>query len=225
MDEVLRTLYAWCLSNEVPIMGHASPSNGPCDGPPNKCVGPNNPFSKLTLAEHWERVPAEFPGIRVNFGHFGYIDPGHNSQEKRFSDYMNRPTGKFLYADSAYMADLLTNPKKLGAHLLLILQYSSNNGDAALAQRLMYGTDWEMIVREGKTSDRYLERFEEIFRWLDQQNLGSEGKLSNRFFGVNAAIFLGLRKGQLNRNRLDAYYGSGPKPAWMSKVDNLSLVA
>jgi len=161
----------------------------------------------------------------VNFGHFGYTNLGHYRQEKLFSDYMNRPSGQFLYADSAYITDVLTQQPQLRDYLISILQYSSGHGDAALAQRLMYGTDWEMIVREGRTSDRYLERFEAIFESLDQLNLGAEGKLSDRFFGVNAAIFLGLRKGQPNRKRLDAYYGSGPKPAWMTKVDSLAIVA
>jgi Amidohydrolase len=225
MDEALRALYAWCRSNEVPVMAHATPSNGPCEGPPSACGGPQNVFSKLTLARHWESVPASFPGIRLNFGHFGYTDLGNSRQEKLFSDYMARPSGQFLYADSAYITDALTQQTGLRAYLTSILQYSSGNGNAALAQRLMYGTDWEMIVREGPTSDRYLERFEAIFRSLDQLNLGAQGKLSDRFFGINAAIFLGLKKGQLNRNRLDAYYGNGPKPAWMSKVDGLALVA
>jgi hypothetical protein len=49
--------------------------------------------------------------------------------------------------------------------------------------------------------------------------LGAKGKLSDRFFGINAAVFLGLGTGQKNRLRLDSYYAIGPKPAWMLKVD------
>lgn len=76
------------------------------------------------------------------------------------------------------------------------MQYSKNKGGAALAQRLMYGTDGEMVVLEGPKSEQYLQRFEDVFSVLDEQSLGAEGKLSDRFFGVNAAIFLGLKTGQ-----------------------------
>src|SRR5262249_28223436 len=85
MDDALRSLYAWCLSNGVRIKAHASPSNGPCDGPPSTCNGLHNVFSKLTLAKHWESVPANFPGIRLNFGHFGYTNLDHDWQERLFS--------------------------------------------------------------------------------------------------------------------------------------------
>src|SRR6266702_240255 len=68
MDDALSNLYSWCLANGVPIMGHASATNGPSDSPNN------NDFQNLTLAKHWEPVPAKFLGIRVDFGHYGYID-------------------------------------------------------------------------------------------------------------------------------------------------------
>lgn len=83
-----------------------------------------------------------------------------------------------------------------------------------------------MIIIEGLGSEQYLQRFEAMYAELDHDpTLGADGKLSDRFFGVNASIFLGLREGQANRNRLDAYYGLAPKPPWMSKVDNLTLVS
>ena len=88
----------------------------------------------------------------------------------------------------------------------------------------MYGTDWEMIVREGRTSGDYLTRFETMFAALDPQDLGAKGRLSDQFFGVNAATFLGLGVNEPNRIRLDQYYGLGPKPAWMSKVDRVPAV-
>lgn len=45
--------------------------------------------------------------------------------------------------------------------------------------------------------------------------------LSRKFFGLNAASYLGLRKGERNRTRVDAFY---PKhgvstPDWMRKLD------
>ncbi len=48
-----------------------------------------------------------------------------------------------------------------------------------------------------------------------------KGKLSHRFFGVNAVNFLGLGPNQPARMRLDKYYSLSSKPAWMAKVDKL----
>ena len=89
----------------------------------------------------------------------------------------------------------------------------------------MYGTDWEMVVLEGSMSGEYLARFEAMYRALDRdKSLGADGTLSNRFFGINAAKFLGLGIGQPNRRRLDQYYNLSSKPAWMAKVDSLAAI-
>jgi hypothetical protein len=138
---------------------------------------------------------------------------------------MNVTSGEYLYADSAYFADLLSRQPELQTYLSTLMKHSKKKAAAALAQRLMYGTDWEMVVLEGPKSEQYLQRFEDLFSVLDRQSLGAQGKLSDRFFGVNAAIFLGLGTGQPNRQRLDRYYGLGPKPAWMAKVDRVAAAA
>jgi hypothetical protein len=46
--------------------------------------------------------------------------------------------------------------------------------------------------------------------------------LRARFFGQNAASFLGLERGQANRSRLEKFYDAKdmPQPVWMSKVDD-----
>ena len=77
-----------------------------------------------------------------------------------------------------------------------------------------------MILREGRTSDDYLTKFEKMYASIDR-NLGAKGTLSRQFFGVNAANFLGLGPNQPARMRLDNYYKLSPKPAWMAKVDKL----
>jgi hypothetical protein len=216
LDNALSDLYGWCQTNGVPIMAHTSPTNGPSIA-----------FEGLTKTKYWRKVRDDFSGIRVDFGHFGDSDlvDDKGLRARHLSDLMDQTNGQFLYADSAYFADLLSRQPELQTSLTMLLQYSKNKGSAALAQRLMYGTDWEMVVLEGPRSEQYLQRFEDVFNVLDKQSLGAEGKLSDRFFGVNAAIFLGLRTGQPTRQRLDRYYGLGSKPAWMSKVDKLIPLA
>jgi hypothetical protein len=116
----------------------------------------------------------------------------------------------------------LDQEPSLEAFLTTLYKETSGKGDAALARRLMYGTDWEMIVREGGTSDDYLKKFEKMYTSIDR-NLGAKGTLSRQFFGVNAANYLGLGPNQPARKRLDQYYNLSLKPAWMAKVDKLPL--
>jgi hypothetical protein len=210
LDNALATLYYWCLHNGVPIMGHSSRTSGPSDA-----------FQNLAGAEHWGPIPNQLAGIRIDFGHFGLKDLGKDDQEIRLASYMDVANGNFLYADAGYFSEVLSQASSLQAFLTTLYRATRRKGDAALAQRLMYGTDWEMIVREGPTSSSYLEDFEKMFAVLDHEDLGAKGKLSDRFFGVNAATFLGLGPNQPTRTRLDRYYGLSSKPAWMSKVDKL----
>jgi hypothetical protein len=207
MDDALSGLYAWCVSNGVPIMAHSNHSNGPSDA-----------FEDLASARNWRGVTG-IDGIRINFGHFGNNRLSGDSQE--FCNYMNTTTGRYLYADAAYFSEILDQPTKLKNFLMRLYRDTKSKGDAALAQRLMYGTDWEMIVREGRSSGDYLARFETMFSELDSYDLGAKGHLSDRFFGANAAMFLGLGPNEPNRIRLDRFYGLSAKPAWMSKVDRL----
>jgi hypothetical protein len=219
LDSALSKLYKWCLADGVPIMAHTSPTNGP-----------SKSFEGLSKTKYWQAVCNYFGGIRIDFGHFGDTDlvDDKGRHARHLSDLMTAEpssAGEFLYADSAYFVDLLSRPIELELYLTSLMRESATKGDAALAQRLMYGSDWEMLVMEGAKSEQYLLRFEAMYDVFDRDvTFGAKGKLSDRFFGINAASFLGLRARQPNRNRLDVYYGPGPKPAWMSKVDELTLM-
>jgi predicted TIM-barrel fold metal-dependent hydrolase len=211
LDDALAKFYSWCVNNGVPIMGHSSTTNGASDD-----------LQNLASAAHWASIPKTFPGIRINLGHFGDNASNGKRQEKEFAGYMDNSDGRFLYADAAYFSEVLSEPAKLKAYLASLLS-DFNKPDAPLSQRLMYGTDWEMIVREGRTIKNYLLNFEDIIGALDRPPVGGNGKLSNQFFGANAATFLGLGLNRPNRLRLDRYYGLGPKPAWMTKVDRIPV--
>ncbi|HMM90753.1 amidohydrolase family protein [Bradyrhizobium sp.] len=209
LDQVLVALYSWCQTNGVPIMAHTSASNGPA-----------LKFDRLTYAEYWGNVARAFPALRVDFGHFGVTSLASAAQPDALADLM--PDGEYLYADSGYFSEVLSEQAKLEAYLAARMRRTSTRGPAAVAQRLMYGTDWEMVVLEGFMSGHYLARFEAMYGRLDRdKSLGADGLLSDRFFGINAARFLGLGIGQPNRRRLDQYYSLSSKPAWMAKVDSL----
>ena len=71
----------------------------------------------------------------------------------------------------------------------------------------------------------YLDDFQAVFdRLADTHGLDPRGDLVNRFFGLNAAGFLGLRAGEAPRKRLDAFHRGQPPPAWMAKVDRARVV-
>src|SRR5262249_23071939 len=181
--EALGSLYTWCVGHNVPIMAHTAQSNGPADS-----------FQTvLTNPRYWKMVPAK---LRVDFGHFGDTNL---DRAQRFADLMGHvgTHGENFYADSSYFTDVLSDPATLTETLRTLYRATSANGYAALAQRLMYGTDWEMIVIEGRTEQQYLTNFEQVYAVLDRDStLGSQGPLSHRFFALNAASFLGLKAGQ-----------------------------
>ena len=93
-------------------------------------------------------------------------------------------------------------------------------GCVPLGQRLMYGTDWDMVVIEGRATQGYLDDFQAMLQALaGMSGLDPDRDLVDRCFGRNAADYLGLRQGQATRRRLDAFHRGRPQPAWMAKVD------
>jgi hypothetical protein len=218
LDRALLQLYSWCIANDVPIMAHTSPSEGPCAD-----------FENLTAAKYWGNVPN---GLRVNFGHFGDTElaDGKDTKTLAYCNLMGGPGshGANYYADAAYLSHALSGRGQLTEALRDLFRKTKSKGPAALARRLMYGSDWEMLVIEGTASENYLRNFEQILLELDRDSsLGAQGKLSARFFGVNAANYLSLRPGSATRARLDSFYLTrGVRtPQWAQKVDALPLIA
>jgi len=213
LDAALSELYAWCIANDVPIMAHTSASEGPADD-----------FQNLTDAKYWYDVPK---GLRVNFGHFGNTevkstDKGRQRAEA-YCGLMGGPGthGEKFYADAAYLTEGLTKQSDLISALRILFHETAKKDSAALAQRLMYGSDWEMLIIAGAANTGYLADFEQIFAQLDSDStLGAKGKLSDRFFGFNAVNYLSLRPGSATRTRLDAFYTAHGirTPQWAHKI-------
>ena len=97
-------------------------------------------------------------------------------------------------AKPAFLAEILTNQPGMQAELARLLGRTPPAGCAPLGDRLMYGTDWDMVVIEGRSTTGYLDDFQAVFdRLADTHGLDPRGDLVNRFFGLNAVGFLGLR--------------------------------
>jgi hypothetical protein len=133
--------------------------------------------------------------------------------------------GSRAYADAGYFAEVISKEPDLEAVLRKLYEETSWKGDAALVNRFIYGTDWEMTLTEGAVKG-YLEGFETLFKELEAQPaMKSQGhtELAGRFFGVNAAQWAGLFPGGAARLRLDRFYSEHRiQPDWVSKVDKRS---
>lgn len=214
LDRVLEQLYAWCIQNSVPIMAHTSPSNMP-----------DPDFKWATDPKRWLDLPVQ--GLQVNFGHFGdtELGRGRNLELTRGYAGLMGPEGTLganFYADSAYFSDAVHGSGSLATELAGLFRWTRPKSPANLANRLMYGSDWEMLLIEPGDTSAYLRNFEKIFEKFDKDgSLGASGKISNAFFGLNAASYLGLKSGSRSRMRLDRFYARHgiQKPLWAIKVD------
>lgn len=213
LDAAMERLFRYCLANEVPVMAHTNHSNGPYED-----------FKDLAGSEYWSQALAKFPGLKVSFGHFGDSDlEDHDGERTRAFLNLVTPAagspGVHAYADSSYFAGVLFNQVKVAETLQALYAASA---DRVLYDRLMYGTDWTMILPQVHV-ERYLSDFIDVMRriqadthWLDARGT----TLADAFFGRNAVEYLGLKRGQPNRRRLEAFYAANavPEPDWMKKV-------
>lgn len=217
LDAAMTRLFRWCEDNGVPVMAHTNQSNG---------VAPD--FQELAGPGFWQKALIAFPNLRVNFGHFGGAssDSSGLDRARLFAKLMGtaaEPPGRSAYADAGFFAEVIKQRPDLLASLRTLYTETKDKGDAALANRFMYGTDWEMTLTEG-TVDAYLSDFIELFDELEQRDdfrAAGLTDLAHRFFGGNAVNWLGLRKGDPARGRLEAFYRrhNVRDPDWLKKVD------
>lgn len=217
LDRAMRALFTWCQAEQVPVMAHTSASNGPSDA-----------FEQLTDARYWELALAEFPRLRVNFGHFGGSTPvaAGLARAQAFSELMHDDAGRagtMAFADAGYFVEVMSREPDLQTVVRRLYEDTSGKGGAALVNRFIYGTDWEMTLTEGPV-DSYLGGFEALFADMESQPLmKAQGHtdLAKRFFGWNAARWVGLFAGEATRARLDRFYegNSVAKPDWAVKLD------
>lgn len=213
LDAALRGLYEWCLTNDVPIMAHANPSNSPYAD-----------FRPLAGSEYWRRALEAFPGLKVSFGHFGDTsiedhDGENSSPLVALMSTASGTSGTRVYADSGYFAGALLNPIAMAKVLGRLYAQSP---DGVLRERLMYGTDWTMILPQ-QNVESYLRQFMNVQSRVEAQDPVARpggATLADAFFGRNAVRFLGLQRGSPTRRRLEAFYERHQmgEPDWMMKI-------
>jgi Predicted metal-dependent hydrolase of the TIM-barrel fold len=208
LDRKLLALYTWCREEDVPILTHSSPSQG-VTRVHDEYAGP----------VAWRKALAKCPGLRVCLGHFGGDIDSREDKERdwggKFLELMETPGAENLYADVSYLAGLLTG--KDAVEDLLTKALTSQ-----FAERLMYGTDWHLLMLEHKAA-AYATT---VAAYVDRNfSDPAATRLRHSLFYGTAVEFYGLRKGQQTRKRLDAFYAKHgvAKPAWAAAVDSLPV--
>jgi predicted TIM-barrel fold metal-dependent hydrolase len=212
LDKAMESLFRYCQDNDVPLMAHTNDSNGPY-----------KEFRELAGSGYWQKALEKFPGLRVSFGHFGDSDiEDHNGEDtRRFLKLMTAGAGSNglnAFADSGFFGGVMVDQGRMRDTLLAL--YGAENG--IMRERLMYGSDWSMILTQ-KNVKHYLANFIQLLRRIEEAQPGigaRQASLSDSFFGNNAAEFLGLRANRGNRKRLEAFYAknSVAQPDWLRKV-------
>jgi hypothetical protein len=104
--------------------------------------------------------------------------------------------GSRFYADSAYTENILADRDKLLKVYRKALAWKSDGQDRPILQdRLMYGSDWSLAMRENNMQS-YLADFIWMYSQLDAEMSPLGETLSDKFFGDNVVHYLGLRDGR-----------------------------
>lgn len=206
LDAALRGLYALCETEEIPITAHASPGNEFAFG-----------YGEMAAPARWAPVLREFPHLRLNFGHFGHETGADGAEGIEARDAWMRQAAELMTAYPHVYADLSSSPlvydaayaARFGPHLRALCARFPR-----VSSRLMYGSDWWLnrFDPHGETAVGAFQRF--LGEWLEPAREAIMGRNALRFLG-----FLDeddrLATGNRNRQRLRAFYGSEPLPAWL----------
>jgi predicted TIM-barrel fold metal-dependent hydrolase len=190
-------------------MAHATNSQGAGEG-----------YALRARPDRWAPVLAKYPTLKLNLAHFGRFDEagddGSNLNETwEYLFGQLTEDGASIFADMSYLSEVLPDGIT-AAHRAKLLEYLK----AFLQQydpdceRLMYGSDFAMLVREANYAD-YLDSFRSYIA-----ELGLSETASSRLYRDNAIRFLGLGQNTPTRGRLEAYYTKhGLDSAWLSQFN------
>lgn len=196
--EALRELYAYCTENDVPILTHCSPVGFEADAG----------LGVKSSPEHWDAVLADFPGLRLCYGHAGgdvaenidpvtgatvtypgwLSDPSQWADPRNFSRMVAEHCAKYehVYCDFSYLTAIVDDAAGR-ANFVANLEAAlvTYDGDYALGDKIMYGSDWHMPSMAAGAGD-FLEVLMGVF---EEPQLHP---YRDRFFSENAARFLRL---------------------------------
>ncbi|MEI6387597.1 MAG: amidohydrolase family protein [Spirochaetota bacterium] len=165
-------LFGFCERRGIPIVTH-------CDDQGLRSV-PLEEAWTIGSPERWKEPLARHPELRVDFAHFGmrYANPKGEASERSWSRtimaYMREYPG--VYADISFNGcDPDYYPQ------LLELLESEDRGGVAIADRLLFGTDFPMSLLKSRSYSDYLRGFSDP---------GLPDELKLRLCSINPQRFL-----------------------------------
>lgn len=213
LDRTLDELYAWCVQHRVAILAHATDSQEAAQG-----------YGLRADPRFWGMVLERHETLQLNMGHFGGFDEGFNNDDQwtgpvektwewRVGEMIKDGRFPNVVADLSYLSELLVDTEGGGDRADAVREFLPRfirEFDPEL-RHLVYGSDWIMLGREPKHRE-YIVILHDTLREFNLTDVQLK-----RFFGGNAARFLGLRQGGRTRARLESYdMTHGLDPAfWM----------
>jgi predicted TIM-barrel fold metal-dependent hydrolase len=221
LDAVLRDLYAWCISEQVPILAHAANTNGADQG-----------YSLRASPDNWVSVVKNFPGIRVSLAHFGDFDAGFatathphpkldETWEWKMAKLVHDNPDSQIYVDMSYLrVALLDSNNNVRSEVKRMLR-DVKKEFPDLSKRMLFGTDWVMFGKEElfdplNRNGKYADRVGELL-----SDLGYGDSEINGIMYINSGDFLGFRLPASvagNKSRLKEFYQAHQLPDdWLNE--------
>jgi predicted TIM-barrel fold metal-dependent hydrolase len=202
-DAALAELYDYCAANDVPIAAHCS--NPGAEARPGRGLNADPAYWRPVLERYRDRGTP----LRINFNHAGGLAELLERPEESWAWTLGRliedEGHELVFADLGHLDEVLQRESRarlaqaLGAYFERFPR---------VKQRLMFGTDWHMLVRRPAHRDYLREQARFIAEFFPEMQAD--------FLGQNALRYLGLEPGLANWLRLDAFYQSHglDRPPW-----------
>lgn len=198
LDRRLRDLFDFCISEDVPVLLHANSSMGPNGGADNY-GGPAGLAQLVEQYKHATKAP------KIILGHFGGDANPKDTQihdlpwPAHFADIMVGPGGGQVYGDMSMWTDLAQCQTNGQCNALKRLEFNSDQ-HKQVSQRLLYGSDWFMLVKH-----KHWETFPEIVR----TTIGRTYPM-DRVMYKNSLDCFGLNPQDKAFQRIQAHLGHAP---------------
>lgn len=184
-------LYNFCIEHDIPVFTHCNYGG----------MEAGKDYWRNNDVAHWSKVLAEFPSLRLCFGHAGgdagwlgdfeskkLKSMGHDTFEKSFPGQIYYLCTHYenVYCEFGYLPDImhLDERIKFRSQLAKCIEVSTSSS-YPFSSKIMYGTDWHMIMQEHGFHD-YYDSFVKLFEHKSLRDY------TNQFFRQNAMEYLKL---------------------------------
>lgn len=210
LDATLNELYTWCSAESVPILAHASDSNGSDIG-----------YSLRANPDNWAAVLRAHPKLRLMLAHFGDFDEGFSKKERprpllsetwewKMAKLAQDFSSSSVYLDASYFLSAMLGADNGKRREIRRMMREVFARFPLAKQRIVFGSDWIMLGQEElfQSHSKKGEYVKSILGFLGNETALDTPALSG-FVKGNAVTWLGLNlpEDQINnRARLVAFY-------------------